>query len=43
MPKPSRLVLAAIAAAAFDPNPTPGARPIPHPGSWKLLMFDPAD
>ena len=31
-----------IAAADTDPAPTPGGRPIPRPGTLKLLFLDPA-
>ena len=31
-----------IAAADTDPPPTPGGRPIPRPGTLKLLFLDPA-
>lgn len=31
-----------IAAADTDPSPTPGGRPIPRPGTLKLLFLDPA-
>jgi YVTN family beta-propeller protein len=30
-----------IAAADTDPSPTPGGRPIPRPGTLKLLFLDP--
>jgi DNA-binding beta-propeller fold protein YncE len=31
-----------VAAADTDPSPTPGGRPIPRPGTLKLLFLDPA-
>ena len=32
-----------VAAAETDPPATPGARPRPKPGTFKLMMFDPAN